>query len=412
MKWSKNYVDDDREALDDATRAAGISFEYDKENGYITNYTEQMSWLYDQLDAAIENANKDGNVSETEQEEIDKWQKYIDDIESARGDYEDALAQWREDEEKWLENRNKIWQTNFDILSEELELKVQLNTQDLEVLQYFLDKIEDAVYGIAEAFASGKYFEQQFANYSANLGLLSNNETDEDKMGFYQQLQQQYRDGEIGLSQYKQGLADIMGMTIENLESLQDLKESMQEFYGDVLEKALEEIAIYTDSMENLNSVLDHYSNILELVGKQDDYTSKNKVLSSKAKNLRNEIDVQKRLYEESAADAEYWAQKMNEAEVGSNEYETYKKNWQAAQAAADEAQESILSKTEEWAQAMKSIIENELAEFADILEKSLTGGVSFDELLTSMERRSSLQEEYLTTTNKIYETNKLMRTA
>jgi hypothetical protein len=70
-------------------------------------------------------------------------------------------------------------------LSEELELKVQLNTQDLEVLQYFLDKIEDAVYGIAEAFASGKYFENQFANYSANLGLLSNETGDPKTQGFY-----------------------------------------------------------------------------------------------------------------------------------------------------------------------------------------------------------------------------------
>ena len=411
MKWSKDYVDEDRTSLNAAAAEAGISFQYD-ENGYITNYTEQMTWLYNQLDNAINSANADGNVTEEEQEEIDKWQKYIDDIESARGDYEDALARWREDEEKWLENRNKIWQDNFDILSEELELKVQLNTQDLEVLQYFLDKIEDAVYGIAEAFASGKYFEQQFANYSANLGLLSNETNDPKTQGFYQNLQDQYRNGDIGLSQYKQGLADMMGMTIENLENLQDLKESMQDFYGDVMEKALEEIAIYTDSMENLNSVLDHYSNILELVGKQDDYASKNKVLSSKAKNLRNEIDVQKRLYKESAADAAYWAQKMNEAEVGSNEYETYKKNWQAAEAAAQESQDAMLSKTQEWAEAMKAIIENELADFADQLEKSLTGGVSFDELMTSMERRSSLQEEYLTTTNKIYETNKLMRTA
>lgn len=411
MKWSKDYRDEDRTSLNAAAAEAGISFQYD-DDGYITNYTEQMTWLYNQLDNAINKANADGNATEEEQEEIDKWQKYIDDIESARGDYEDALAQWREDEEKWLENRNKIWQENFDILSEELELKVQLNTQDLEVLQYFLDKIEDAVYGIAEAFASGKYFEQQFANYSANLGLLSNETGNADTQGFYQNLQDQYRNGDIGLTQYKQGLADMMGMTIENLENLQDLKESMQDFYGDVLEKALEEIAIYTDSMENLNSVLDHYSNILELVGKQDDYASKNKVLSSKAKNLRNEIDIQKRLYEESAADAEYWAQKMNEAEVGSNEYETYKKNWQAAEAAAQESQDAMLAKTQEWAEAMKSIIENELAGFADTLEKSLTGGISFDELMTSMERRSSLQEEYLTTTNKIYETNKLMRTA
>jgi hypothetical protein len=45
-------------------------------------------------------------------------------------------------------------------------------------------------------------------------------------------------------------------------------------------------------------------------------------------------------------------------------------------------------------------------------MEDSLTGGLSFDEIETSMERRGSLQEEYLTTTNKIYETTKLMRTA
>ena len=30
----------------------------------------------------------------------------------------------------------------------------------------------------------------------------------------------------------------------------------------------------------------------------------------------------------------------------------------------------------------------------------------------TGMERANSLQEEYLTTTNQVYETNKLMRTA
>jgi Ca2+-binding EF-hand superfamily protein len=90
----------------------------------------------------------------------------------------------------------------------------------------------------------------------------------------------------------------------------------------------------------------------------------------------------------------------MATATEGSNEYETYKKNWQAAQLAANEAQDAMLTKTEEWAAAMKSIIENELAELANTLEESLTGGVSFDELLTSMERRSSLQEEYLTTTN------------
>ena len=74
-----------------------------------------------------------------------------------------------------------------------------------------------------------------------------------------------------------------------------------------------------------------------------------------------------------------------------SNEYETYKKNWQAAQQVANETQDAMLAKTQEWAEAMKAIVENELTDFATTMEEQLTGGISFDEMLTSMERRSSL---------------------
>jgi hypothetical protein len=44
-----------------------------------------------------------------------------------------------------------------------------------------------------------------------------------------------------------------------------------------------------------------------------------------------------------------------------------------------------------------------------ETLEKALTGGKSFDWMTSTMERMNSLHEEYLTTTNKIYETNKMM---
>jgi hypothetical protein len=71
-----------------------------------------------------------------------------------------------------------------------------------------------------------------------------------------------------------------------------------------------------------------------------------------------------------------------------------------------------MLSATEEWAEAMKSVLTNELSDFASTLEKQLTGGTSFDEMTTSIERAASLQEDYLTTTNQIYETTKMMRVA
>jgi hypothetical protein len=280
------------------------------------------------------------------------------------------------------------------------DLDLEFNEKDLEFLEYYLSKVEDDIYATAEAFS---LLSQQVDIYSSNLAAQDE---------YAKQLEEDYYAGKISLEAYKEGLANVQTATIENLQSLQQSKEALQDYYGNVLSMALEEIAIYTDEMENLNSVLDHYSNIMDIVGKKEDFASRKKILTSKANNLKNEAEVQSKIYEESNAEAMKWAQKMTEVAEGSNEYETYKKNWLAAQEAANEAQDAMLSKTEEWAEAMKSLIETEFEELADIMEKSLTGGTSFDELLTSMERRSSLQEEYLTTTNQIYETNKMMRAA
>ena len=64
-----------------------------------------------------------------------------------------------------------------------------------------------------------------------------------------------------------------------------------------------------------------------------------------------------------------------------------------------NEAQEKVLSKTEEWAEAMKKVIENALAESADILEKSLTG-IGFESLMDEYDKLNTRQEEFLTKTN------------
>jgi hypothetical protein len=72
-----------------------------------------------------------------------------------------------------------------------------------------------------------------------------------------------------------------------------------------------------------------------------------------------------------------------------------------------------MLSDAEAWAESLKAVLENKIAKAGEILEDALTGSYgSFDAMTTAMERANSLQEEYLTTTNKIYETNKLIRTA
>ena len=396
---AENYLAIDKKALQTAAKEGGVSFKFDA-NGNISNYTEQMTKLYNQLNSAIQSANKDGNATDAEQEKIDKIQEKIDKIKEAISQYDETKELIEDLENEELEKLYQWQDANYDILNYELEIKISIEESDLELVEYYLNKVQDNIYKTAEAFG---YMNDITDNYTNQLAA---------QQAYAKQLEEDYYAGRISMDAYKEGLREAQSATVANLEALMEQKIQMQDYYGNVMDMALEEIALYVDEMEELNSVLDHYSNILELVGKQEDYTSKKKVLSARAANLRNEMQVQQNLYEESMAQAEQWYEKMNAATAGSNEYETYKKNWIAAQEAANEAQDAMLSKTEEWAETMKAIVEAELSELAKIMEESLTGGTSFDELLTSMERRSSLQEEYLTTTNQIYETNKLMRQA
>ena len=400
LKWSKEYLKSDKSDLQKAASAAGINLQFDEETGRIINYTEEVTKLYKELDAAINAANADGNVTEEEQEKIDKIQEKIDAVNDAKDQYDATLNEIQSDEEKWLENRNEIWTKNFEELNEKLELRITINESDLEILEYYLGKIEDDAYASTEAFG---LYNKEFAAYTDNLHAQED---------YYAELRQQLEAGEISMAQYKEGLQQAQSDTLANAEALRELKIEMQDYYGNVIAQSIEDLALYTDQMEHLNSVLDHYSSIMDIVGKQQDYEAKGKILSGKANNVRNELDTYKKEYEMYNAEAEEWKKKMDSAAAGSNEYETYKKNWIAAQEAANNAQDNMLSKTEEWAEAMRACVENELDGLAKELEEDLTGGTSFDTMLTTMERANSLQEEYLTTTNKIYETNKLMNQA
>jgi hypothetical protein len=65
------------------------------------------------------------------------------------------------------------------------------------------------------------------------------------------------------------------------------------------------------------------------------------------------------------AGETEYWKQMMNSVDETDPAFELYQKNWEAAESAAREAQDNMLSKTEEWAEAMKAVLENKLAGLA-----------------------------------------------
>ena len=409
QRQAENYMNQDRAALNKAAAEAGLSFSYDDE-GNITNYTDQMTNLYNQLAAAEAHYNSLATGEEQEAYEetiLDPLKDKIKAVEDAIEIYEESKELFEELGLDIEDLQDQIMQNNYDIIMEGLELHISFNEEDLENIDYYLSKLEDDFYSMAEAaalmadFGGGSQLDEYLDNLTEYESAMA-------------RLRDEHAAGNITDAAYQEGLAEIRSNILDNLESVLELDKAMSEYYGDTLAAAGEEIAKFTDKMEHQADVLEHFASMMEILGKETDYKSMGIILQGQADVAANELEVAKRTYALYKQEAEekkaLYDQAM--AQGDHSAAEIYKKEWEAAEEATREAQSEMLDKTEEWAEAMKAVVENNLAGIAQTLEETLTGGTSFDEMTNALERAASLQEEYLTTTNQIYETNRLMRTA
>ena len=438
-KEAKKYMASDKAELDKVAKEAGLNFSYD-ENGNITNYTDQMTNLHNQLAAAENEYNRMvdeynaavdaavarygdelpeevANQLETKQKAIEAYEENVlSKIKDTITSVEDAMAIYEESKELYEELgleaediANQIRENNYRIISEGLELRITLNEDDLELIEYQLSKLEEDFYSMAEAIAlmvgSGTATlggdGTQLGEYIDNLNHYKNT---------MEELERAYAAGEITEASYIEGMKEVRSGMLENLQAIQELDDAMMNYYEETLAAGQEELDKYTSKMEHQTAVLEHYMSIMEILGKSQDYESLGVILEAQAKSIGNEAKVAKENYEmlQAQADAKKAAY---EAASTPEEAELLKKEWEAAQVAANEAQDEMLAKTAEWAEAMTAVAQNKLKGLGQALEDALTAGFggSFDAMTTSMERANSLQEEYLTTTNQIYETNKLM---
>lgn len=321
--------------------------------------------------------------------------------------YEETLDKLKEQEEVLIDLKNTIQDLHYEKLTYEVEVKIQLDENNKEKLEYYFDKLSDNIYKAAEALG---YLQGQFDPVISQLGTYEN---------FYGQLNNAYVNGEISQENYIEGLQDVYDNTLDNLNALQDLDKEMLEYYGNTIDLANDELSKYTDHMEHLTSVLDHYRSIITLLGKDKDYDKVLSVLNGTAQTKKNNFDASKQWYEslkrERDAAAAALASSTDEAER-----EVLQKNYDAILAAFDEAEEDMLSKAEEYGEALKEILTTKMEQAADEMNKQLSttkvsiNGNNFnisgwDALNDALDRMSSYQDEYLTKTNQIYEMNKLL---
>ena len=397
---AQKYLKLDKEALELAAKQAGVQLEF--QNDEIINYTIVLEQLYNQLKALIDAAGE--TVDEAEQEAIDQLQEKIDELKAAIKAFDDT-KELIEDIDNDIRDKFYEWQdNNYEQLSYALEIEIEINDAELQKLDYLLNKYADDFYRMAE---SAVLMNDKINPAKENL---------QDYRNHQQELNRAYKAGEISQADYIDGLKEVRDGYYENLEALIELDKQMMHYLEDTLNAASEELSTFTDHMEHLTDVFDHYLNLMDILGKSKDYDVMGNFLGGKADTIRDRLDVAKEYYEmlkENSKADEYWANYQEALAEGNTDMaQWWKEQWDAEIDALDEAQAEMLGLTEEWAEAMKAVIENNMNKIADTLEKTLTGGTTFDTMMDEFDKLNTRQEEYLTKTNQIYETNKLMRTA
>ena len=408
LQQKKTAQDDiiakEKQQLDEKT---GGYIKYD-EYGRITNYDSYINAREDQI-REYEAALQEGGLSETEatllQDEIDLLNEQI----AAMEDYEQALEE-KEDIQNQIEDAYYEWQDlNAEKLQYKLELQLDVNDRELAKIERAIQRLDGNFYSRAEALAlmvgGGMNGDSKLGNYNKQLADLE---------AHYQEVKRQYEAGEISQAAYVEMTKELQAEIESTADAMAALQDQMDSYYKDTLAQARQELNFHISQLTHLTGILNHFKNTLTALGKSKDYEMMGTVLEGQVQALENEVKASKNAMQMWQKEADSIYQKYQQALSSGNQEnaDMYYNAYKEALSAANEAENKFYQQSAAWANALKALMENTLAGLAQDLENALTGGTSFDTITTQMKRASSLQEEYLTTTNKIYETTKLMRTA
>lgn len=341
---------------------------------------------------------------------LSTWYQQVSDSEDKVAEYNDAAQDALEQTHDYA----------VELIRKEFEMRIKMQENELKLIDLKLKRLGDGFFKTAERMALA--FDKNNAfDLSKNTVFTKNLIKADAAIKEYQDVKTDLENAKKDDRQaYAATQNAFMETTQEAFDELtNDLTEMIEKAedqmnaWGEALEESRNVLSDYTDQLSHITTMLSHIEDILDLTGQKYNYQMKDTVLRSSVQSINNELGAETKYYEilkKNREEAEaHWLktkETMSE-EAAQAEYEKY------VLPAIKAEQESLEKRTELYKDALskiEEIWENSLAKIMSDWEETITNNEGFDWLSSSMQRAKSIQEEYLTTTNKIYETNTLMR--
>lgn len=399
-KEIEEYYNKDKDAI------AKYGAEFD-ENGIILNYEELIQEQVDKF-----------NKLRTDKAE-EEYQKFMDTLKQ----YEETHDLLEEEKEKLVDLQNQIYDAALEKIDYKVELQIEINSDDLEFLEFLLENLTDAAYDAADAIANlGQQTAEQLQNqeiYTQGINDifaehgLGSNAVDQFLNGSLTAkdlADMEFTEAEVEtLRKYRDGL-------IETTRALINLREESWNKVMEAITALSDEFDKQADRVDHAIGVMDSYRNIIDIVGKDA---------------LGISDDMMK-MFDETAVDTAMDALTVSKTKYDTllEQYNITKKEYNAAIAAGNteeaerlaevldgveeemqDAQNDMMSDWENALEKANQLFEENTKRILENFKDAMAGQFeSLETLQDDFAKTRELDDMYVDDYKKIYELSKLTR--
>lgn len=379
LKEAENYLQKDIADLSQY----GVSPIFDS-NGTLLNYEEMADAIF----AAYEN----------DSEKYDKAMEALDQVVETHELIIDLKAEINDAELQRVD-------TELEKLNYEVEVGLKINEEDLKVIEYYLNKIEDDAFAAAERIA---LLGQKTANAIEKSNINSSGLQD-----LIAYINDPANEGLINYEDVADQVYNYRDALLETNQELVEMDKTVKDQLINTYEAFNEKIDAQIDKFEKYNSFIEHYKNIIDIVGRDNlgisDQTMK------MLRSIQNENAIT-RLANETAHLKSLEASRNNTMSMlDQATTEEDRKYWEEQ---LEKIDADILDYKDQWMQDWEDALQGSMDAFKEAVEdatKNFEKAVSpllgsVEELREQFDRAKEIDDLYVDDYEKIYELSKLNR--
>ena len=436
----KEYLDQAKTNLTaDKKKMDKYGAKYDK-NGTITNYDSLVESQVKKYNDAVEYYN---SLSAEAQEKLDKeWSKkmnedgeyysgYIDAAGDAYDRFQESLDQYeetqdlvRDKQQEIIDAQNELYDLQLEKIDYKVNLQIDFSDDELEHLEYLLERIEEKGFAAAEAIANLGQQTQSVMNKSdaykeGIFSILGNHGLSDSDINAWLQGDEAATQKVAGLNLTENEVEKLREYTAglrDNNEALIEMRQAVHDKMLETFDEWNEMIDRNIDKLDHLKSMTESYRNIVDLVGKANfagGAETIERLNASTVKQAGNyaqaNIANRDRIAEQLQATRDAYAAQKDT--ISEEERKMWEDTIKEMEDQLNEAEEAAMGSIEEWMEAINQqfldSVTNTMDKFADAVAGRFA---NLNELSEAFERQQSVNDRYLESYEKIYEFSKLNR--